>query len=108
MRKVRYDGELVPYDKGKRGPDVDDWVLCESVVQSSKMTPPYEGPFIVTSVERDAEGAPTGWVKVQEILAGLQPDDAGYPARATGVRVVTLDMIIPFDHSRTTADEAYQ
>ena len=90
------------------GPDVGDWVLAEAVVTTSKMTPPYEGPYIVTAVERDVAGVPTGWVKIAEILAGLRPDDVGYPARTKTERTVTLDMLIPFDHSRTSANEAYQ
>ncbi len=108
LRKIKYDDGRVPYDKtGRPGPEVDDWALCETVLVTSKMTPTYEGPFIVTAVQKVGD-VPTGWVKIAEIVAGKQPGDEGYPARTEQEKIVTVDRLVPFDHSRITADEAYQ
>jgi hypothetical protein len=109
-RAVRHNHKLELYDAvtGKSGPEPGDWVLWESLLSKTKMDPPYLGPAIVTHVEKDASGAPTGWVRIAEILAGLEPGDEGYPARAEKEVTMTLDRIIPFDHSRTTANEAFQ
>ena len=72
--------------------------------EDGQVSPDYDGPFVVVDVEKGADGVPTGWVGCAEVLGGIKPGEACYPARGKRVVVVT-DRLWPFNHTRVTADE---
>lgn len=102
----RHDGRLEKYNPftGAFAPVEGEWVLVQNTLKTDKLSPDYDGPFVVVDVEKGADGVPTGWVGCAEVLGGIQPGAVGYPARGKRVVVVT-DRLWPFNHSRVTADE---
>jgi hypothetical protein len=113
MHAVRYKGvhdrALVPFNPqtGASGPQLGDWVLAVNTIKEDKMSPPFDGPYVVVDVETGPNGVPTGWCHIAEVLGGLSPGQKGYPARGKPKWVV-VDRLWPFDHSRSTANEMMQ
>jgi hypothetical protein len=106
VSKVRHDARLKPFNEvtGAFLPVLGEWVLLQNVLKASKMDPDYNGPYVVVEVETNSKKVPTGWVTVAEVLGGILPGEAGYPARGKSV-VVVADRLWPFDPSRVTAND---
>ena len=80
---------------------VGEWVLVfNPTLKQNSLTPAYQGPYRIKTVEDNGSGGPTGWLTVAEIMAG---DTEAVPREAKPITLHS-NRLWPFDHSRTDAD----
>jgi transposase InsO family protein len=104
--KAKYDAALEVYNPatGDANPNVGEWLLVFD--PDSGLGHNWRGPFKVLNVEQ-ANGHPTGFITIAEVLGGIEPGEPGYPR--TGKPMEThIDRTWPFDASRLTATFLHQ
>ncbi len=106
---VDFHSELKAFNRAAAAPTdpliakftVGEWVLVfNPTLKENSLSPAYQGPYRIKAVETGANGKPTGWYTVAEIMAG---DSEAVPREAKPL-LLHSNRLWPFDHSRTDAD----